>query len=150
MAADTRGTDYVTWWTNRSAYREDITGKVNQLREIQSKLTAAAGKATPANPPATDSIAELQQKADKLLKDLAEARVEVPKFAPAIENARKSRDAKTSNVKAIATRRISEAEKAKEQAELNVARLALKRTQNMKKLTAVGIAVGILILVVVF
>jgi hypothetical protein len=150
MPADTRGTDFVTWWTNRSAYREDITGKVNQLRGIQSKLAAAAGKAAPANPPATESIAELQEKADKLLKDLAEARVEVPKFAPAIENARKSKDAKIANVKAIATRRITEAEKAKEQAELNVARQALKQKQNMKKLTAVGIAVGILILVVFF
>jgi hypothetical protein len=76
--------------------------------------------------------------------------VEVPKFAPAIENARKSKDAKIANVKAIATRRITEAEKAKEQAELNVARQALKQKQNMKKLTAVGIAVGILILVVFF
>ncbi len=144
MPGDTRGTDLVSWWRNRSAYRHDIAQTIARLRELQTRLSAAAGSAQPATVAPSDSLEQLTQRAGQLLADIEEARIELPKHTTSMEADRKSLQNLVANVRASASQRVrDEAETAGRNRHL-AAQAALKRKQNIKKISAAGIALAVL------
>lgn len=147
---DTRGKDLNSWWTNRATYRKDVAQSVSRLRELQAKLAAAAGSAQPHMPAPTESADELAQKADKVLADLAEARAQLPKLSTALEADRQSMQSQIVNVRSSASHRVrTENEMAVKNAH-QAARDGLKQRQKVKKMTAAGIAVVVLFLMLYY
>ena len=158
MTSSARGSDLNSWWSNRASLRKDALGTLNQLRDCQRRLTAAAGStpvaaSAPANgtPPVADSsIAGLTAATDQILIAMTHAQGEIARLASARTAAQSELAQAEVQVATDARRRVQDKARTDAERRLRSHKAMGWATQKFCRLASLGVVVLMLYLLSVY
>jgi hypothetical protein len=143
------GLDFVTWWEQREARRQQTRQMVAKLRDLESRLSTAAGGASGVNAAikSTESLDDLNNSARETLDAIATAQAQLERLQYARNTEESNYQNRTLEIRRNASSRTaSEAEQAAQAATAARQRSSRLRV-TLRKLAAVAIFLAVLYII---